>query len=44
MSMPKTAYSDIEKRYVAHVEKHLFMLSDELYNPAGKSETQKPSS
>jgi len=43
MSMPKTAYSDIEKRYVAQVEKHLFMLSDELYNPADKREAQKPS-
>ena len=43
MSMPKTAYSDIEKRYVAHVEKQLFMLSDELYNPEDKREAQKPS-
>ena len=37
-------YSDIEKRYVAHVEKHLFMLSDELCNPADKREEQQSSS
>ena len=36
----KDAYGDIKKRYVAHVEKHLFMLSDELYNPADKREAQ----
>ena len=39
MSMPRTAYSDIEKRYVAHLEKYLFMSSDEAYNPADKRET-----
>ena len=44
MSMSKTVYSDIEKRYIGHVEKYISMLSDELFSVADKKPTQELSS
>ena len=44
MSMSKAVYSDIEKRYIGHVEKYIFMLSDELFSVADKKPTQELSS
>ena len=41
LRLPKV---DNEKRYVAHVEKYLFMLSDALFNVADKRQTQERSS